>query len=550
MPIEYAPLKILQEKITYIVFPCYFLYNPHVLFFIRSVVVTARKILSNTFVQVLGKFTMALLGFVSVKLVAVYLSVEERGVYESAFNFLALAGTFADMGLYTIAIREYAKGEYAKEKVLGNILAIRQLLSLAVLGCAFLLFFVIPAYRGMGWNFFAAIVIFGAATMVALLNGTVTGVLQAEYQMKHATLAQVLGKVGTIVLMCLGIFVLFPRTSSMYEALGPVGFWGFQWLYVSALLGNIAMYLYTRHHVKKIVPIRYQCDMEYWKKLFKEALPYGIALALSAFYFKIDVTLIPLFFDAKTAHEMIAIYVGATKILENFSIIPLFFLNALLPLILQLMKEEHWERLKSVVQSSLDLLFLMSLPIAVGGYTLAYPIIFVTNKQDYLSRLASGFVGSDQILKIVIFAVFFSYLGLLFNFLLVAQGKQKKLILINGLTLLFNILMNLLLLPRFGILASAWITVASEAIVLVLTYHFAQQDLQMRFAFGRIMRILLSALLMGAVLWYTRDMIIVLFGSFMGLMILGLLAMLTYGLALVLLRVIDRDILRLLKRTE
>lgn len=512
--------------------------------------VTARKILSNTFIQVVGKVSMALLGFASAKIVAVYLNLEERGIYEYAFNFLALAGTFADMGLYTIAIREYAKGEHAKEKVLGNILAIRQFLTIIVLCMAFMLFFIIPSYRVLGMNFFMAIVIFGGATMVALLNGTVTGVLQAEYKMKQATLAQVSGKVITIILMVVGIVFLFPRQVSMYETLGPVSFWGFQWLYISALIGNIFMYLYTRYHVKKIVPISYQFDKVYWKQIFRDALPYGLALALSAFYFKIDVTLIPFLLPANIAHEQVAIYVGATKILENFSIIPLFFLNALLPLILQLMKEENWARLRTVVQSSLDLLFLMSMPIVVGGYVLAYPIIFVTNKQEYLSRLTTGFMGSDQVLQIVIFAVFFSYMNMLFNFLLVAQGRQKKLIIINGLTLLCNVLLNVLLIPRFGILASAWITVVSEAIVLVLTYYYAQQGFKMHYKFGRILRIALSALCMGAVLWYMKDRTVIVFGSFMGLMMLGVLAMLSYGLGLVIFRVVDKDILRLLKRTE
>ncbi|MFN7161228.1 MAG: flippase [Candidatus Gracilibacteria bacterium] len=508
--------------------------------------VTTRKILSNTFAQIVGKVGLSLLGFLSAKLVAVYLTLPERGHYEYAFNFLALAGTFADMGLYTIAIREYSKKEEPAEKVLGNILSIRNALSILVLTIALILLLIVPSFRERGPTFIVAVLLAGGAMMLSLLNGTITGVLQAEYKMKQASFSQVLGKILNILLMALGIFALFPKNSPGE----PVSFWGFEWLYFAALLGNLAMYMYTRHQVKKILPIKYRFDWDYWKKLFKDAFPYGLALTLGLFYFKIDVLLIPAFMSKELADQQIAIYVGAVKILENVSIIPLFFLNALLPLMLSLIKEKNYEKLRAVIQSSFDLLFMMSAPLVIATYILAYPIIFVTNKGDYLSNLSAGFFGSDIILQIVIFSVFFSYLNLLFNFLLVAQGSQKRLIYINGLTLLFNLVSNILFIPKFGIVACAVNTVICEFIVLVCTYHFSKQGIEFRIGMSRVIRILIAALFMGGVLMMTKEWFVVNFGSLIGLALLFIQACMVYGIILIALKVINKDIMRLLKRTE
>lgn len=487
-----------------------------------------------------------MLGFLSAKLVAVYLTLPERGHYEYAFNFLALAGTFADMGLYTIAIREYSKKEEPAEKVLGNILSIRNALSIIVLSVALLLLLIVPSFRERGVTFFVAVLIAGGAMMLSLLNGTITGVLQAEYKMKQASFAQVLGKILNISLMGIGIFALFPKA----DPAEPVSFWGFEWLYFAALLGNIAMYMYTRHHVKKILPIKYRFDFDYWKKLIKDTFPYGLALTLGLFYFKIDVLLIPVFMSKALADQQIAIYVGAVKILENVSIIPLFFLNALLPLMLGLIKEKNFEKLKLVIQSSFDLLFMMSAPLVVGTYVLAYPIIYVTNKGEYLSNLSAGFWGSDIILQIVIFSVFFSYLNLLFNFLLVAQGAQKRLIYINGLTLVFNLASNILFIPKYGIVACAFNTVICEVIVLCSTYYFSKQGIEFKIGFERVGRIVIAALFMGGVLIFTKEWFVVNLGSLMGLAVLGIEAVVVYGLLLVALKVINKDTMRLLKRTE
>ncbi|MBT7483850.1 oligosaccharide flippase family protein, partial [Candidatus Peregrinibacteria bacterium] len=106
----------------------------------------ARKILSNTFIQVAGKIAGALVSVAIVKLITNFLSVDGYGQYVAIFEFLAFFGIAADLGLFTIAVREMAKDEKKTEFIIGNILSLRFILSISTMSLAVLAAFLIPQY--------------------------------------------------------------------------------------------------------------------------------------------------------------------------------------------------------------------------------------------------------------------------------------------------------------------------------------------------------------------------------------------------------------------
>ncbi|MFT7184318.1 MAG: O-antigen/teichoic acid export membrane protein, partial [Oceanicoccus sp.] len=67
---------------------------------------TAKKILSNTAIQVAGRAIMAVTSIVILKAISGFLSVEGYGMYKGVYDFLAFFGIIADLGLFTIAVRE------------------------------------------------------------------------------------------------------------------------------------------------------------------------------------------------------------------------------------------------------------------------------------------------------------------------------------------------------------------------------------------------------------------------------------------------------------
>ncbi len=106
----------------------------------------ARKILSNTVAQLIGKIITAILGLAVVKITTNYLSVEGYGEYILVYEFLTFFGIAADLGLFTIAVQQMSKNEKNIPKIIGNILALRTLLVSGVIALAIIIGFSIPSY--------------------------------------------------------------------------------------------------------------------------------------------------------------------------------------------------------------------------------------------------------------------------------------------------------------------------------------------------------------------------------------------------------------------
>ncbi len=511
---------------------------------------TARKILSNTFVQIAGKGAIAVIGLLTSKLLANYLMVEERGMYDLVYSVLAIVGIFADMGLYTIAIREISKDESRMEYVIGNILSIRNILAVTVVVLTLLGVFA-SSYLSSGTlsaPFFVGLGLASLSMIIGLLNGTITSVLQVKYDMTKATIAQVFGKVVIIGVMAISMFALFPKAMPGYET--PTDFLPLQMLFFAGVVGNIVMYWYTARTAKQYTTLSYRFDWSYWKQLVRDALPYGLALVVATIYFKVDILILRFMYDDPSfAERQIGYYSAAVKIVEIFAVVPLFFLNALLPMLSKHI-EEKGERLKQLISYSFEFLLMLGAPLVVGGVVLAYQIINATNSPAYLSRLGEGFVGSDMVLKVVIFTSLFSFLGLLFNFVLIAKNEQFKLIWINAACLLFNIVTNIIFIPHFGLLAAAGTTVVTEILVMLLTYLAVRKNLPKRsVSYFRSARILVSAGVMGLTVYLLKDVVVQTLGNDLGVLSLTLLGAVVYGGLLVLFRLVTKDMLRLLRRT-
>lgn len=87
-----------------------------------------RKIYTNTLAQIGSKILTALISIVMIKVITNYLDVAGYGLYTKIYNYLSIFAVIADLGLYTITVRELTKYEDDKEmvkKISGNVLSLR-----------------------------------------------------------------------------------------------------------------------------------------------------------------------------------------------------------------------------------------------------------------------------------------------------------------------------------------------------------------------------------------------------------------------------------------
>lgn len=493
---------------------------------------TARKIISNTLSQIIGKLIVTVIGLATVKMTTSYLAVKGYGEYTAVYEFLAFFGIIADMGFFTIGVKEMSQNEDRIPMIIGNILSLRTILVILTMIFAVAIAFFVPKYQGT--RIPLGIAISSVTVLYTVLNGTITSVLQVKMKMHIASITSIIGKLVTVLCMFYVVFWGFPDDKET----------GFYMLMVSGLVGTMFMHFSTNYYVRKITPLRLRFDKVIWKELITKSLPYGIALILSTVYFRMNAILLSVM---KDQHEL-GIYGVATKMLEQFTIIPLYFMNSVFPVLAKSIKAGG-EKYKQIISYSFDFLAAMAIPIVVGVYILAYPIAFIVSTPDFLSRLSEGFYGSDIALQILIFALLFQFLNVLFGFILVAINKQSKLLYINGACVIINILLNLFLIPKYGFRGAAFSNVFSEFFILFAAAYEAHRYLKFSINFKNLFKIIASSLIMGAAVYFLQPITYKYLQNW-NVILLGAAGIVIYSGMLFATKVIDKNMLSLLKKGE
>ncbi|NIA01898.1 MAG: oligosaccharide flippase family protein [Nitrospirae bacterium] len=493
---------------------------------------TARKILSNTAWQIAGKVLVALLGLAVVKISTSYLGPRGYGEYVIIYEFLAFFGIAADLGLFTIAVREMSEDESKIPKIIGNILSLRTILVVATMLLAIGAVFLMPNYEHSYVPIGVAIA--SITVFITIINGTISSVLQTKLRMQQSSIANVLGKVVSVGFMVYVVFYGFKGESEI----------GFFMLLFAGVIGNLIMLLITNHYVKKITVLKYRFDIDLWKSVLVKSLPYGLALILNTIYFRIDSILISFI----RGQEEVGIYGVAMKMLEHFAILPLYFMNSVLPILTRTIKEKS-EKYKKVISYAFDFLAALSIPMVVGGVILAFPIIFVVSTPDFLSRLGEGFYGSDIAFQILIFALLFQFLNVLFAFILIAVNQQSKLLYINGACAIFNIVANLIVIPHYGFRGAAFTSILSEFFILIATYFVARKYLEFSIDFKKLGKIILSAAVMGAVVYFLQAPTYTYIQNW-NILVLIPIGGVVYGIMLLATKAVDKEMLRMMRKGE
>ncbi|MBD3270046.1 oligosaccharide flippase family protein [Candidatus Peregrinibacteria bacterium] len=473
---------------------------------------TARKILFNTGVQVAAKVIVGLFAVVILKLLTTYLGKTGYGFYKSIFEFLALFAIVADLGLFTIGVREMSKDREKEAMVLGNLMSIRTIVIVLMAIVAVIAAIFMPAFQGNIGPI--AVAMAGLATIFAILTGTISSALQVHLKMEWNSIASILGKLVTLGYMLFVIFVWFPHSCDVdsIQFLSSNGSCNisennFLQLLVAAIIGNFVMAAVTFFATRKIVKVTYRFDFKFWKDVIWKALPYGIALVLNQVYFRIgSIMLLNM-----RGPDAVAIYTAPLTILEAAGIIPLYFMNSILPFLTRALQQKDGSH-KKIIQYSFDFLMMTALPIVAGTIVLAYQFIAIVSTKEFLSRLSEGFYGSDIILQILIFALLFSFLNGLFGYMLVASNHQDKLLWRNLVGALITIVLTWLLIPILDERGAAIANVITEIYITVVSFWLAKRYVKFKLNLKTFWKICLSTAIMATTLYFAKDFVLNFFG--------------------------------------
>jgi len=187
--------------------------------------------------------------------------------------------------------------------------------------------------------------------------------------------------------------------------------------------------------------------------LLKESLPLGVMLFLNTMYSRVDVFVVSAF----QGDLAVGVYQLAYKFFEFPLAFAAFFANAVFPHYIKAYSgnRSHFWR---IFYRATVALFLCSLVFSAGGVLLA----------PCLSLIKSDYAASALPLKILSLSYPIFFLTSALSWLVFVQKREKQLIWVYGASFILNILANIVLVPRYSYLASSWITVLGELLVLLM----------------------------------------------------------------------------------
>jgi O-antigen/teichoic acid export membrane protein len=449
-----------------------------------------RRVAANTAIGLAGRATIMALGLASVAVLTRYLGPARYGQYGLAFSYTQLFGVIADVGLFTVVVREISKTPERTEVLVGNAVAMRLALSLTAVGAALGVALALPYPEAVR----IAILIAGGALTLDLLTASLTAVFNARLQMQFAVLAQCIGRSVTLAAVLVAVWVGL----------------GLYALVATASVGAATSLLLSSRFVRRFTQVRPRIERAVWRELLRASAVLGLALAINEVYFRADTIIISLY----RSYREVGLYSFSYRVLDLVIAVPGVFLASVFPVISRYVATEQG-RLPGVIQLASDAFVIVGVPLAAGGAVLAPAII------DFAA--GSRFAGATTALRLLLCAGALISLNGLFGFSLIAKARQAQALWLNVTALALNLGLNFALVPSVGIVAAAAVTLAGEVVILAGSFFLMRRHFGFFPNFRVLPRSLLAAAAMVAVLWPLRDGPAVPLVALGGIVYLGLL---------------------------
>ncbi|MDD4026820.1 MAG: oligosaccharide flippase family protein [Candidatus Shapirobacteria bacterium] len=400
-----------------------------------------KKSIFNTWVQIVAKAITILISLVTTGLLTRKLGASVYGSYTLVISVFLLLDSISDFGTKVIGVREASKQESETRNRLFMQVAWTRLLTT-------LFAFILGIVLIFTWNGFALIKSEAVVALMMIWFTSVAGSLEIIFQTEM--------RMGLKVIMD----VLFPLIF-LIVLLGWGGPISLMWVfgvYLAARILSLSIGWKLLKRVLASFKLRV-LDKEFIFKFLKESWPMGVYMLVFTGY---DRAIDSLMIDKFVGIKEVAFYGLAYKIYSNMIQPAYYFVNSIFPLL-------------SGKSENKRSLFKWSILIVLGTLLLLIPLAYLFAPLMINVLAGSGFEMSIKVLRILLVALFFAYLSHLFGFTLIAKGGQKQILMLGLITLVFNFIGNLFMIPRFGIIGAAWVTGFSEALACGLMVFFLKR---------------------------------------------------------------------------
>ncbi|MBD3386094.1 oligosaccharide flippase family protein [candidate division KSB1 bacterium] len=393
-------------------------------------------------------FKIGISFFVGVWL-ARYLGPSEFGLYNYIISLVGIFTALTTLGLDHILIRELVKSKNW-HSLLGTSFWLRMAGSIALFLLSVLFF---PFFT----NNTRVILLFYLLATIWLLQpfNVIDCAFQAKVLSRYPVRNRILASLTSSIVKVL--FILFH--ADLYLFL------------VVLIFENIILalgYVLLAPRVSVVISkFRFQFNIA--KSLMKDAWPLLISVFAVALFLKIDQVMIIYFLDT----DALGKYAAAVRISEAVYFVPAILISTFYPAIIWA-KQQNKTLYNNRLQKFYDVMIWTGIAISA--------IIFAFSKEIVQVLYGKSYFDSGPVLAIFSWTVVFVFMANASSRWFLAENRQILLMVLNVIASIFNIILNLILIPRFGIKGAAISSLISYSIASfwgLLLFRPARRNLEM-----------------------------------------------------------------------
>ncbi len=405
----------------------------------RPIISFDKSLTTNLFLSGITTFSGFISGSVIIMVLGRLLPIAVFGEVVYAFTFATLAQLIPSYGFPLLVVVEIAQKRLSPPKAVVNILAAQTILSVITL--VGLGIFAITSGQPP-----ALYITLGIFVISGILNAFSTVISAVNKGLNDFTVEAKVAVVKTLTL-CIFIFgalALMPQTST------TVG-WG---TLLSNVLGIAAAVWLVKPLLRKepgILP-----DRETIRKMLQIGMPFAVQIIFATLYFQLDSLIVGNLLNM----ESVGYYQAATRIVIAVIPVAMIIVNAYYPRLARDYDPETSTFRSRDPQKMIGSLLLLGLAGMLFFMILAEPIISIVYGPKMFASVA--------VLRIFAVVLLFRFVAGGFGVLLIACGRQTVLLQAAVAATILNVVLNLVLVPQYGIESSAWANVITNMLILVI----------------------------------------------------------------------------------
>lgn len=408
---------------------------------------TGQTVAKNTFWLTVSNFGGRILRAVIIVYSARVLGTAEWGIFSYAVSLVAIVTVFTDMGINSLLVRETAKSRDS-ENVRQQVLSTSFILKLILLaGGVFAVIF--------GASHFTTIA--GVKAILPLITLLLVFdtfrdfgfyIVRAMEKMEWEALLYLLTNLAIVVFGF--IFLHFSKTAYAFTASYVFG----------AALGAMATIYALRKHFRGLLSNFSKTIAKY---IMSTAWPFAISAVLGMLMINTDILIIGWLRPA----EDVGLYSAAQRIVQLLYLLPGILSVSLLPSFARMAAKGENERLRNTLEKIVSLLFTAAIPIVAGGIILGGEIMKLL--------FGSGYTGGTLSFQILLATIILDFPVGVLGTMLFAYNKQKNITVYAAIGGFSNVIIDLILIPRFGIAGSAITTFIAQFLSTAYIRHIAKK---------------------------------------------------------------------------